>query len=239
MTEENVISDNSGGLILIIEDDKQIRRFLRATLDTHGYSVSEAGIGLEGIQQTALQHPDLILLDLALPDMDGLDVTRQLREWTITPIIVISVREHESDKVAVLDAGADDYITKPFGTDELLARIRVALRHSVSAAQEKYEPVYVVSELKVDLGHRQVYVCEEKIHLTPIEYKLLATLVRHAGKVVTGKYLLKEVWGPGHTNETPYLRLYMSRLRHKLEKDPAEPRYLMTEPGVGYRLLEE
>jgi two-component system, OmpR family, KDP operon response regulator KdpE len=239
MTEENAATESTGALILIIEDDNQIRRFLRATLNTHGYKVAEATVAQDGIRQTTTQHPDLILLDLGLPDIDGLEVTRQLREWTTTPIIVVSVKDHESDKVAALNAGADDYVTKPFGTDELLARIRVALRHSVSAAQGKYEPVYIVADLKVDLAHRQVYVGEEKIHLSPIEYKLLTTLVRNAGKVVTGKQLLREVWGPAYTNEVPYLRLYMSKLRHKLEKDPTEPRYLITEPGVGYRLLEE
>jgi two-component system KDP operon response regulator KdpE len=237
MTEEPVVSANMGAVILIIEDDNQIRRFLRATLSTHEYQVTEATTGQDGIRLATTQHPDVIILDLGLPDIDGLEVTRQLREWTTTPIIVVSVKEHERDKVAALDAGADDYITKPFGTDELLARIRVALRHAVFAVQGKDEPIFAVGDLKIDLAHRQVFVGEEKVHLSPIEYKLLTTLVRSAGKVVTGKQLLKEVWGPAYTNEAPYLRLYMAKLRHKLEKDPTEPRYLITEPGVGYRLL--
>jgi two-component system KDP operon response regulator KdpE len=171
--------------------------------------------------------------------MDGLEVARQLREWTTTPIIVVSAKEQERDKVAALDIGVDDYITKPFGTDELLARIRVALRHAVAVIQGKDEPIFVVGDLKVDLPHRQVYLADEKVHLSPTEYKLLTTLVSNAGKVVTGKQLLKEVWGSAYTNEGPYLRLYMAKLRHKLEKDPTEPRYLITEPGIGYRLLIE
>ncbi|SRR5258706_5050680 len=239
MTENNETSTKDGALILIIEDDHQIRRFLRATLNTHGYQVDEATTGQEGIRQATTQHPDLIILDLGLPDMDGLEVARQLREWTTTPIIVVSAKEQERDKVAALDIGVDDYITKPFGTDELLARIRVALRHALAVMQGKDEPIFVVGDLKVDLPHRQVYLADEKVHLSPTEYKLLTTLVRNAGKVVTGKQLLKEVWGSAYTNEGPYLRLYMAKLRHKLEKDPTEPRYLITEPGIGYRLLIE
>ena len=230
---------NSGSLILIIEDDAQIRRFLRATLSTHGYRVSEVTRGYDGIVQVSTQHPDLIILDLGLPDIDGLDVTRQLREWVSAPIIVVSARQQEHDKVEALDAGADDYLTKPFGTDELLARIRVALRHAIQVAKGEDDPVFTVGDLKVDLAHRQVSLDNEKIHLTPIEYKLLTTLVRYAGKVVTRRQLLKEVWGPSYEDEGAYLRLYMAKLRHKLEKDPTEPRYLITEPGVGYRLSVE
>jgi len=226
-------------LILIVEDDLQIRRFLRATLTTHGYPVAEVSTAQEALKQIVAQKPGLILLDLGLPDVDGLDVTRQLREWSTTPIVVVSAREHEHDKVAALDAGADDYLTKPFGTEELLARIRVALRHASHATRGNEAPMFSVGSLKVDLLHRNVYVDEVKVHLSPTEYKLLTTLIHYAGKVVTGRQLLKEVWGPDYMNEGQYLRLYMAKLRHKLEQDPTEPRYLITEPGVGYRLAVE
>jgi two-component system KDP operon response regulator KdpE len=229
----------SNGLILVIEDDAQIRRFLRATLNSHGYRVIEVTGGKEGLKELGLHHPDLIILDLGLPDVDGVDLTRQIREWSSTPIIIVSAREREHDKVTALDAGADDYLTKPFGTQELLARIRVAMRHAVRAIQGDDNPIFSVGSLIVDLARRQVTVDGESVHLTPIEYKLLTTLVRYAGKVVTGRQLLKEVWGPSYTNESQYLRLYMAKLRHKLEKDPTDPRYLLTEPGVGYRLAEE
>ncbi len=231
--------ETAGPLILVIEDDGQIRRFLRATLTSNGYRVLEVTGGQEGIRQVSTQHPDLVILDLGLPDLDGLDVTRQLREWTTTPIIVVSAREQERDKVLALDAGADDYLTKPFGTEELLARIRVGLRHTLRESQGAESPIFEVGSLKVDLAHRQVFVDGNKVHLSPIEYKLLTTLVHYAGKVVTGKQLLKEVWGPAYTTESQYLRLYMAKLRHKLEKDATEPRYLLTEPGVGYRLAVE
>jgi two-component system, OmpR family, KDP operon response regulator KdpE len=239
MTDKAQSQPMGGALILVIEDDAQIRRFMRATLGSHGYQVLEVTTGHEGIKQLATHHPDLIILDLGLPDMDGVDLTKQVREWNTTPIIVVSARERERDKVTALDAGADDYLTKPFGTEELLARIRVALRHAIRAAQEEDDPVFSVGDLKVDLAHRQVYIANDKVHLTPIEYKLLTTLVSYAGRVVTGRQLLKEVWGPAYTGESHYLRLYMAKLRHKLEKDPAEPRYLITEPGVGYRLAGE
>lgn len=227
------------GLILVIEDDAQIRRFLRATLNSHGYRVIEVSQGREGLRELGVHHPDLVILDLGLPDVDGVDLTKQIREWSSTPIIVVSAREREHDKVMALDAGADDYLTKPFGTQELLARIRVATRHAIRTIQGEDNPVFAVGALRVDLAHRQVTVEGESVHLTPIEYKLLTTLVRYAGKVVTGRQLLKEVWGPSYTSESQYLRLYMAKLRHKLEKDPAEPRYLLTEPGVGYRLAAE
>ncbi len=230
---------DAGGLILVIEDDTQIRRFLRATLNSHGYQVMEVAEGKAGIRELGTHHPDLIILDLGLPDVDGVDLTRQIREWSSTPIVVVSAREHEHDKVMALDAGADDYLTKPFGTEELLARIRVALRHAIRAIQGEDNPIFSVGGLQVDLARRQVTIDGESVHLTPIEYKLLTTLVRYAGKVVTGRQLLKEVWGPSYTNEGQYLRLYMAKLRHKLEKDPTEPRYLLTEPGVGYRLNVE
>ncbi len=228
-----------GPLILVIEDDAQIRRFLRTTLLSSGYRLLEATTGSDGLRQASLNHPDVIVLDLGLPDMDGLDVTRHLREWTLTPIIVVSVREHERDKVAALDAGADDYVTKPFGTNELLARIRVALRHALRTIQGDDDPVFTLGGLQVDLAHRQVLVDGAEVHLSPMEYKLLTTLVRYAGKVVTRHQLLQEVWGPSYAGEDHYLRVYMGQLRHKLEADPTRPRYLITEPGVGYRLKTE
>jgi two-component system, OmpR family, KDP operon response regulator KdpE len=226
-------------LILVIEDDPQIRRFLRTTLTSNDYRVLEAPTAHEGLRQVSVQHPDLIILDLGLPDLDGLDVTNQLREWSKTPIIVLSVRDKERDKIAALDAGADDYLTKPFGAGELLARIRVALRHAIHAVQGTDDPIFAVDKLRVDLANRQVFYGESEVHLTPMEYKLLTTLIRHAGKVVTQRQLLKEVWGPAYLTEGHYLRIYMGQLRHKLETDPAHPRYLLTEPGVGYRLKTE
>jgi len=179
------------------------------------------------------------LLDLGLPDIDGLEVTKRLREWATAPIIVISARGQEDDKINALDAGADDYLTKPFGTGELMARIRVALRHAARAGQERTEPVLKVGDLSVDLDKRTVFVAGAEVHLTPIEYKLLAVLLKNAGKVLTHRQLLKDVWGPGYANNTQYLRVYMVQLRHKLEADAARPRYLVTEPGVGYRLKTE
>lgn len=229
----------SGPFILIIEDDSQIRRFLRTTLASNGYRVLEAPTGQEGLKQIGLQHPDLIILDLGLPDQDGLDVIHDLRGWSSTPVIVLSVRDKERDKIAALDGGADDYLTKPFGASELLARIRVALRHAIHAVQGTDDPVFTVDKLRVDLAHRQVFSGETEVHLSPMEYKLLTTLVRYAGKVVTQRQLLKEVWGPAYTTEGHYLRIYMGQLRHKLEADPTHPRYLITEPGVGYRLKTE
>jgi two-component system KDP operon response regulator KdpE len=226
-------------LILVIEDDSQIRRFLRVTLTSNSYNLIEATTAQEGSRQVGLHHPDLIILDLNLPDLDGLDMARQLREWISTPIIVLSVRNQEKDKVAALDAGADDYLTKPFGTEELLARIRVALRHALRTIQGVDDPVFTVGDLRVDRAHRQVFVGEREVHLTPIEYKLLLILTQHAGKVITRRQLLHDVWGPTYTSEAHYLRVYMGQLRHKLEADPTRPRYLITEPGVGYRLKTE
>jgi len=230
---------DSGPVVLIIEDEPQIRRFLRATLSSHGYVLVEATTGAEGLSQAATRQPDLILLDLGLPDLDGLDVTQRVREWSKVPIIVLSARGQENDKIAALDAGADDYLTKPFGVGELLARMRVALRHATLAAQEPNESVFSVGELRVDLERRQVFVSGSEVHLTPIEYRLLTTLVRYAGKVITHRQLLKEAWGLAYQDENHYLRVYMGQLRHKLETDPARPRYLVTEPGVGYRLRTE
>jgi two-component system, OmpR family, KDP operon response regulator KdpE len=226
-------------VILVIDDEPPIRRFLRATLTNHGYRLIEAAGGQEGIAQVTEQRPDVVLLDLGLPDIDGLEVTRRLREWTNVPIIVLSARGQEHDKVAALEAGADDYLTKPFGVAELMARMRVALRHATRAPQPDDESVFGVGQLRVDLVRRQVFVADTEIHLTPIEYTLLTTLIRHAGKVVTQRQLLREVWGPAYATEAHYLRVYMGQLRHKLEAEPARPRYLITEPGVGYRLAIE
>jgi two-component system, OmpR family, KDP operon response regulator KdpE len=222
--------------VLVIEDEAQIRRFLRATLTANGYRLLEATTAQEGLVQAATRQPEIVILDLGLPDLDGLEVTRRLREWTTVPIIVLSARGQGSDKVTALDAGADDYLTKPFSVGELLARLRVALRHAARTSQEPGEPIFTVGDLRVDLARRQVYIAEQQVHLTPIEYKLLTTLVRYAGRVVTHRQLLQEGWGPGHTEARHYLRVYMGQLRHKLEADPARPRYLVTEPGVGYRL---
>lgn len=224
--------------ILLIEDEPEIRRFLRTTLPVHGFRLYEAPTGRDGLTEAQARNPDLILLDLGLPDLEGSEVIRQVREWTATPIIVLSARDQEQVKVAALDLGADDYITKPFGVNELLARIRTALRHATRSS-ESTESVFVVGDLKVDLTRRQVFVSEKEVHLTPIEYKLLTTLIRYAGKVMTHRQLLKEVWGPLHVEEGHYLRVYMRQLRNKLEKKPAHPRYLVTELGVGYRLRAE
>jgi two-component system KDP operon response regulator KdpE len=230
---------DAGPLVLVIEDEQPIRRFLRTALTSHGYRFAEAAAARDGLAQIATRQPDLVILDLGLPDLDGLEVVRELREWTHLPVIVLSVRGQESDKVAALDAGADDYVTKPFGVAELLARIRVVLRHAARSGQEAEDPVFTVGALRVDLDKRQVFLADAEVHLTPIEYKLLTTLIRYAGKVVTHRQLLREVWGPAYAGESQYLRVYMAQLRHKLEADPARPRYLVTELGVGYRLKVE
>ena len=226
-------------VVLLIEDEPQMRRFLRAALENEAYRLVEAPTAREGLAQVAGQNPDIILLDLGLPDGDGIDLTRRIREWAGTPIVVISARGQERDKVAALDAGADDYLTKPFSVGELLARMRVALRHAARAAGGPDEPVFTSGELRVDLEHRQVFVGERDVHLTPTEYKLLVSLVRHAGKVLTHRQLMKEVWGANTVTQTPALRVHMTQLRHKLERDPAQPRLLLTETGVGYRLKAE
>jgi two-component system KDP operon response regulator KdpE len=225
--------------VLLIEDEPEIRRFLRTSLPAHGYRLHEAITGADGIAQAKARNPDIILLDLGLPDVDGIEVIRQVREWSTTPILVLSAREQEQAKVAALDLGADDYVTKPFGVNELLARMRAALRHIAGPLGEPAESVFTLGDLKVDLGRRQVFVSTKEIHLTPIEYKLLTTLIRYAGRVMTHRQLLKEVWGPLHVEEGHYLRVYMRQLRNKLEENPAHPRYLVTELGVGYRLRTE
>jgi len=225
-------------IILLIEDEPEIRRFLRTTLPAHGFRLHEAVTGKDGLTEAKARNPDLILLDLGLPDLEGNEVIRQIREWTTTPIIVLSARDQEQAKVAALDLGADDYVTKPFGVNELLARMRAALRHA-SRPADGGDSVFALGDLTVDLGRRQVFVTGKEVHLTPIEYKLLTTLIRYAGKVLTHRQLLKEVWGPLHVEEGHYLRVYMRQLRNKLESNPAHPRYLVTELGVGYRLRTE
>lgn len=222
--------------ILVIEDEPQMQKFLGASLTSEGYRTLEATTGKEGVSLARTHNPDLVLLDLGLPDTDGMDVTRSVREFSTRPIIVISARGQEEDKVRALDVGADDYLTKPFGTSELMARIRVALRHASRSKEESTEPLLKNGELEVDLDKRRVLARGEEVHLTPNEYKLFAYLMKHAGKVLTHRQLLKEVWGAAYASQTHYLRVYMVQLRHKLESDPARPRYLLTEPGVGYRL---
>ncbi len=226
-------------IALIIEDELPIRRFLRATLGSHGFRFVEADSGKEGVALAASHHPEVVLLDLGLPDIDGLWVINRLREWSSVPIIVISARGKEKDKVAALDAGADDYLTKPFGVAELMARIRVCLRHARRVDAGPDEPVFESGELRVDLAKRQVLLGKREIHLTPIEYKVLALLVRHAGKVVTQRQILLDVWGQARDEQTQYLRIYIHQLRQKLESNPVRPRYLLTEAGVGYRLKDE
>lgn len=228
----------SGPTVLLIDDEPPIRRLLRTALAAHDYRMIEAATGEDGLQQAATRQPDIIVVDLGLPDIDGVQVIRRLREWAATPIIVLSARGQERDKIEALEAGADDYMSKPFGVGELVARIRVALRHA-TRGQQGDEPVFSVGVLKVDQAHRRVFVEEREIHLTPIEYRLITTLVRHAGKVVTHDQLLKEVWGPPYVGQSHYVRVYMAQLRRKLEENAARPRYLLTEPGVGYRLAAE
>jgi two-component system KDP operon response regulator KdpE len=227
---------NNSSTIIVIEDEAQIRRFLRTALAAEGYQVIEAETGKQGLTEAATRKPELVILDLGLPDMDGIEVVKELRTWSSVPVIILSARSQESDKISALDAGADDYLIKPFGVGELLARIRVALRHVSSAANGDEEGVFCLDELRVDMVHRKVTVSGAEVHLTPIEYRLLTVLVKHAGKVLTHRLLLKEVWGPNYVERAHYLRIYMGILRHKLEKDPARPRFLLTEVGVGYRL---
>jgi len=224
-----------GPLVLVVEDEPQMRRFLRAALVSHGYRLIEAGAGAEAVMLATSHNPELVLLDLGLPDADGIDLTRRLREWSKTPIIVISARGREEDKVAALDAGADDYLTKPFGVNELLARMRVALRHA-HASTGAPEQVFEFGELRLDAVRREVSLGGDSVHLTPIEYRLLLLLACNAGKVLTHRQILTEVWGPTHASQTHHLRVHMAELRKKVERDPARPRLLVTEPGVGYRL---
>jgi two-component system KDP operon response regulator KdpE len=221
-------------VVLLIEDEPQIRRFLRSVLPERGFVLFEADTGRQGLVEAAVRKPDVVILDLGLPDLDGVELVKRLREWSTVPVIVLSARAQESDKVAALDAGADDYLTKPFGVGELLARLRVALRHAARGVDGSQ--TFEAGPLKVDLSARRVDVGGREVHLTPIEYRLLTVLIKHAGKVLTQRHLLKEVWGPSHVEDAHYLRIYMAQLRRKLEEDPTRPRFLLTEPGVGYRL---
>ncbi len=218
--------------VLVVDDETAIRRFLKVALNGQGFIVSEAANGTQALQIMTMERPDLVILDLGLPDMDGVEVTRQLRGWTNVPVIILSVREEETDKVAALDAGADDYLTKPFSISELLARIRVAMRHQPPFAAQ---PVFSLGDLKVDLAARLVTVDGQVVQLTPTEYDLLHAMVSHSGKVVTSRQLLRQVWGEGY-DDLHILRVNISNLRHKLEPDPSRPTYIHTEPGVGYRL---
>jgi two-component system KDP operon response regulator KdpE len=232
------MSQQVGARILVVDDEPAILRAVRTNLTRHGFHVEIAETGKHALEQVTHYHPDLILLDLGLPDIDGLDVIRTIRMWTNTPIIVLSVRGAERDKVAALDLGADDYLTKPFGVDELLARIRVALRHAARPARGN-AAVFRVGELEVDLEHRRVRVSGREVHLSPTEYALLKVFIAHPNKVLTDRMLLQQVWGPQYASEAHYLHVYVARLRKKLEADPQNPRYIVTEPGVGYRLLAE
>jgi two-component system KDP operon response regulator KdpE len=221
-------------VVLVVEDEAQMRTFVRIALESNGYQMLEAPTAAEGIRQARAYSPDVVLLDLGLPDADGSQVTRRIREYSSVPILVISARGNEQSKVEALDDGADDYLTKPFGAAELMARIRVALRKT--ASRDAPAVVRIGEDIVVDLTRRTVALRGDEVHLTPIEFKLLAVLVRHAGNVQTHHQLLDEVWGPGHENQMQYLRVYMTQLRHKLEREPARPRYLVTETGIGYRL---
>jgi two-component system KDP operon response regulator KdpE len=224
-------------LVLLVEDELPIRRFLRTVLAAANFRVVEAPTGQHALKLAAQQPPDLVVLDLGLPDIDGQQVLKQLREWLKAPIIILSVRDQEQEKVSALDGGADDYLTKPFNTGELLARIRVALRHAAKSSEENATPIFVAGDLRVDQAARRVFIKDKEVHLTPLEYKLLTTLIHHADKVLTHRLLLNEVWGPHCLRETHYLRVFMASLRRKIESDPAQPRYLLTEQGVGYRLV--
>ncbi len=223
--------------ILVVDDEPQIRRAVRAGLRANGFEVEVAGSGEAALDTIALDAPEVVILDLGLPDMNGIEVVRQVREWSAAPIIVLSVRDAERDKVAALDAGADDYLTKPFGMDELVARVRVALRRA--AGQRRGEPVMEHGELRIDRARRLVTVRGEEVHLTPTEYDLLCELAENAGRVLTHQTLLTRVWGPASADATHYLRVYVNQLRQKIEADPRRPRYLTTEPGVGYRFRAE
>ncbi len=207
---------------------------LSVALSAHGYAVTEASSGKEGLSQVLIFHPDVVILDLGLPDADGMEVMRRLREWSQVPVIVLSVRERESDKIDALDAGADDYLTKPFSMGELVARIRVALRR---VAKTGDEPVLAFGDLTIDLARRMILLRGEELKMTPTEYEILKYLALHAGRVVTHRQLLKSVWGPNYQGETHYLRVYIGQLRRKIEANPAQPRYITTEPGVGYRFM--
>ena len=223
-----------GMRILVVDDELQIRKLLRVSLSAHGYQVDEAATGEEGIMQTTMLKPDMIILDLGLPDVDGKEVIRRVREWSAVPIIILTARGQEEEKIEALDAGADDYVTKPFSVGELMARMRVSLRR---AARAEDEPVIHCGGLTVDLALRRVSVEGQEVRLTPTEYDIIKVLAQHAGKVLTHKQLLKAVWGSAYNEDTHYIRVYVGQLRRKIEPDPAQPRYIITESGVGYRLM--
>jgi two-component system, OmpR family, KDP operon response regulator KdpE len=229
----------AGAVILVVEDETPMRRFLRTALTAQDYRVVEASSGKEALGLATTHNPEVILLDLGLPDADGIALAREIREWSRVPIIVISARGREDDKVAALDAGADDYLTKPFGVNELLARVRVALRHAAQIGANDTGEVIVQGTVRVDQPRREVTVDGRPVHLTPIEYRLLVLMARNAGKVLTHRQILKDVWGPSHAGQTHYLRVFMAQLRRKIEDDPARPRLIVTEPGVGYRMRDD
>ena len=220
--------------VLVIDDEIQIRRLLRLTLEANGYKVQEAVNGQDGLVEAATRHPDIVVLDLGLPDIDGVEVLKRLREWSQVPVVVLSVRDRDEDKVEALDQGADDYVCKPFSTPELLVRLRVALRHAQSSDEES---VFQSGDLSVDLVNRRVTVKGQEVRLTATEYNLVRLLARHAGKVLTHHHILKEVWGPNAGDQMHYLRVYIARVREKIEATPSRPTLLITEPGIGYRLL--
>jgi two-component system KDP operon response regulator KdpE len=222
-----------GARILVVDDEVEIRRLLKVALTAYGYDICEAANGQEGLSQAARFRPDLLILDMSLPDMDGLEVIRHLRVWSKVPVIILSVREHEQDKIRALEEGADDYVTKPFSMGELIARIRVALRHQLIGNDE---PIMVLGHLTIDMAHRQVSIDEKQIKLTPIEYEILKQLALNAGKVLTHRYLLTNVWGKDRLDQNHYLRIFIRQLRRKIEPDPTQPIYILTESGIGYRL---
>lgn len=229
--------DDQKPRILVVDDERSIRRFLRTSLSAHGYSVFEAATGEEALLAATETRPDVIILDLGLPDIDGEEVTERLREWAQTPIVILSVREQEQDKIRALDAGADDYLTKPFGVGELLARLRAVMRRAAPAGEE--EPVFHAGDLEVDLVRRRVMVRGAEVTLTPTEYDLLRVLIQNAGKVLTHRQLIHTVWGNAYQDEYHLLRVNISNLRRKIEADPSQPRHILTEAGVGYRLMTE
>jgi Response regulators consisting of a CheY-like receiver domain and a winged-helix DNA-binding domain len=231
---KEISMETKGTRILIVDDELQIRRFLRISLTSHGYDVKDVGTGKEALDEVTIFGPNLVILDLGLPDIDGLEVLHNLREWSKVPIIILSAKEQEQAKVLALDSGADDYVTKPFGMGELLARIRAGLRHTITVGEE---PVIRFDDLSIDLAHRKVKLMEVEVKLTPTEYELVKHLAINAGKVLTHRFLLNAVWGEVFENNIQYLRVYMGQLRRKIERDPSRPRHIMTEPGVGYRLL--
>jgi two-component system, OmpR family, KDP operon response regulator KdpE len=227
---------SDGARVLVIDDEKQIRRMLNIALTGNGYNIAEAATGNDGLNQAIVFHPDIVILDLGLPDYDGHEVISKLREWTQIPIIILSVREQESEKITALDAGADDYITKPFSIGELLARIRVAFRRSAKTVDE---PILAFGEISLDIARRIVTLKGKELKLTPTEYEILKYMALKADRVVTQQQLLRAIWGPNHQEHTHYLRIYMGQLRHKIEADPTQPRYILTEAGIGYRLIKD